>query len=278
MKEFTREDIIERLKDKYPKLTFVPTTVTKNGDVEMDAITIRDENPIAPTIYTASIIERSESLEEAVDIISGIIEQNISPNIDIDKLQNKDFILSRIRIGVQKCSDEELVKKSVPDFPGMEAYLYFVEKTGSHDSWSVKLRPKLMSTAGIDESEAWALAEQHTFAAATITSMAEIIADMTGMDIDECETPDMDIYVISNADKTKGTASILNHDMLKQFAEEHGCSSIVVISSSIHECILVPIHETIHIEEFDAMVREVNATQVAPEDVLVDRAYIVNFD
>ena len=88
----------------------------------------------------------------------------------------------------------------------------------------------------------------------------------------------MDIYVISNADKTKGTASILNHDMLKQFAEEHGCSSIVVISSSIHECILVPIHETIHIEEFDAMVREVNATQVAPEDVLVDRAYIVNFD
>ena len=278
MKDFTREDIIERLNAKYPKLTFVPTTVTKNGDVKMDAITVRDENPIAPTIYTDSIIERSESIEEAVDIISGIIEQNSSPDIDINLLQDKDFILNRIRIGVQKCSDEDLVKKLVPDFPGMEAYLYFVEKTGTHDSWSVKLRPKLMATAGIDEAEAWSLAEQHTFEATLITSMAEIIADMTGMDIDECETPDMDIYVISNEDKTKGAASILNHDILKQFAEEHDCSSIVVIPSSIHECILVPVRDSVNIEEFNTMVREVNATQVAPEDILVNRAYIITFD
>lgn len=274
----TREMIIEKLKEKYPQYSFIPTEVIKNGDVRKQGIIVRDESPIAPTIYTDSIIERYDSLDEAVEVICNMLEQNIAPDLNLNLLQDKNFILERIRIGVQKCSDEQLVKREVPDFPGMEAYLYFIERTSSHDSWSVRLRPELMKTAGIDEAEAWSLAEQHTFAAATITSMAEILAEMTGMDIGDYETPDMGMYVISNEDKTRGAASILNHDMLKQFAEEHGCSSIVVIPSSIHECILVPIHETIHIEEFDAMVREVNATQVAPEDVLVDRAYIVNFD
>ena len=47
--------------------------------------------------------------DEAVEIISGIIDQNSAPDIDINLLQDKEFILSRIRIGVQKTSDEDLV-------------------------------------------------------------------------------------------------------------------------------------------------------------------------
>ena len=122
MKDFTREDIIDKLKVKYPHLTFTPTTVTKNGDVEMDGIIVKNEAPIAPTIYTDSIINKSSCLDEAVEIISGIIDQNSAPDIDINLLQDKEFILSRIRIGVQKTSDEDLVKKPVPDFPGMDIF------------------------------------------------------------------------------------------------------------------------------------------------------------
>lgn len=277
MKDFTREDIIDKLKVKYPHLTFTPTTVTKNGDVELDGIIVKNETPIAPTIYTDSIINKSSCLDEAVEIISGIIDQNSAPDIDINLLQDKEFILNRIRIGVQKTSDEDLVKKPVPDFPGMDEYLYFKENTGKHDSWSVRIKPGLLQAAGIEEDEAWAVAEKHTFEAATITSMAEILAEMTGMDISEYETPDVGMYVISNVDKTKGAASILDHELLSRFAKEHGCSSIVVVPSSVHECILVPVYDMVNIEEFDAMVREVNETQVAPEDVLVDRAYLINF-
>lgn len=277
MKDYTREDIIEKLKVRYPHLTFTPTTVTKNGDVEMDGIIVKNEAPIAPTIYTDSIIEKSSCLDEAVDIISGIIDQNSAPEIDINKLQDRDFILDRIRIGVQKSSDEDLVKKPVPYFPGMDEYLYFSEHTGSHDSWSVRIKSGLLETAGIDEEEAWSIAEKHTFEAATINSMAEILAGMTGMDSSEFDVPDVGMYVISNEEKMKGAASILDRDLLSRFAKDHDCSSIVVIPSSIHECILVPVHDTVNIEEFDTMVKEVNATQVSPEDVLVDRAYLITF-
>lgn len=125
-------------------MTFTLTTVTKNGDVEMDDIIIKNEAPIVPTIYTNSIIEKSSCLDEAVEIISRIIEQNSALEIDINMLHDKDFILNRIRIGVQKTSNEDLVKRPVPDFPGMDAYLYFIEQTGTHDSWSVRIKPELL--------------------------------------------------------------------------------------------------------------------------------------
>ncbi len=113
----TREDIIERLQEKYKsQYHIVPQDVVKNG-IHLEGICIRDESPIAPTIYTQSIIDRcGDNLDEAIEIISNIIEQHQAPDIDVDKLTDPTFILERIRIGVQKESDENLVKKPVPDF------------------------------------------------------------------------------------------------------------------------------------------------------------------
>ncbi len=145
----------------------------------------------------------------------------------------------------------------------------------------MKLRPELMKTAHISEELAWELAEKHTFEATTIKSMSEILAEMMGVDIDS-DFPDMthcEMYVISNPEKCKGAAAIINHDLLERFAKQHNCKSLAVFGSSIHEAILVPLHDVSYsIQDFDSMVREVNETQVAPEDRLVDRAYVIHFE
>jgi hypothetical protein len=59
------------------------------------------------------------------------------------------------------------------------------------------------------------------------------------------------MYVISNQEKCKGAASILNHALLKKFAADHNCTSICVIGSSIHEAILVPLQGNYDIEDFN---------------------------
>lgn len=277
----TRENIIKRLTQKYPQYSFIPTEVTKNGYVRLKDICVIDNSPIAPTIYTDDIIKRcQDNLEEAVEIISNIIKQHQAPDSDLSKLQDKDFILSRIRIGVQKESKEELVKCSVPEYPGMEAYLYFAEHSDNHDMWSIKIKNDLLATAGIDEDKAWCIAEKHTFEATMLQSMTEVLAEMLDADFSPClaELTPCEMYVISNRDKCKGVAGILNHDLLRNFASKHNCKSLCVLDSSIHEAILVPLHAEYSINEFTAMVREVNSTQVAPEDVLVDRAYVIEFD
>lgn len=276
----TSENIIERLTQKYPQYSFIPTEVTKNGDVRLKGICVRDNSPIAPTIYTDDIISRSSSIEEAVEIISNIIEQHQAPDINLEKLHDRDFILDRIRIGVQKESAEELVKRPVPEFPGIEAYLYFVEHGKGHDMWSVKLKTDLLATANICEDEAWRIATKHTFESTTLQSMTEVLAEMMGEEFDPCfgEMAPCEMYVISNQDKCKGAAGILNHDLLQNFASEHNCKKLCLLMSSIHEVIAVPLHAEYSIDEFNAMVHEVNSTQVAPEDVLVDRAYVIEFD
>ena len=276
----TRENIIERLTQKYPQYRFIPTEVTKNGDVRLKGICVRDNSPIAPTIYTDDIISRSSSIEEAVEIISNIIEQHQAPDINLEKLHDRDFILDRIRIGVQKESAEELVKRSVPEFPGMDAYLYFAEHGNGHDIWSVKLKADLLAKANIKEDEAWQIAERNTFESTTLQSMTEVLAEMMGADFDPdlTEMAPCEMYIISNKDKYKGVAGILNHDLLQNFASEHNCKKLCLLMSNIHEVIAVPLHAEYSIDEFNAMVHEVNSTQVAPEDVLVDRAYVIEFD
>ena len=277
----TRETIIEKLSQKYPQYRFIPTDVTKNGDVHLKGICIRDDSPIAPTIYTDSIIARSEgNLDKAIEIIGNIIDQHQAPDIDLTKLQSRDFILERIRIGVQKESDEKLVKHSVEEFPGMEAYLYFAENSENRDMWSIKLNTELLASANISEEIAWEKAEQNTFEATTLQSLSSVLAEMLGdgadnnmFDMLPCE-----MYVLSNKEKVKGAASILNHELLKNFAKEHDCSSLCVLPSSLHEAILVPLQGEYKIEDFNAVVCEINATELSPEDVLVNRAYVINFE
>ena len=277
----TRETIIEKLSQKYPQYRFIPTDVTKNGDVHLKGICIRDDSPIAPTIYTDSIIARSDgNLDKAIEIISNIIEQQQAIDIDLAMLQDRDFILERIRIGVQKESDEKLLKHPVKEFPGMEAYLYFAEHSDNRNIWSIKLNSELLASANISEEIAWEVAEKNTFAATTLQSLSSVLTEMLGDGADDnmFDMLPCEMYVISNKEKVKGAASILNHELLKSFAKEHDCSSICVLLSSLHEAILVPLQGEYNIEDFNAMVCEINATELSPEDVLVNRAYVINFE
>ena len=281
----TRENIIEKLEQKYPQYRFIPTDVVKNGDVHLKAICVRDENPISPTIYTDEIISQcDDNIDEAVDIVSNIIEQHMNPNFDLDMLTNKDYILEHIRIGVQKASDEDLVKLDVTDFEDMEQYLYYSDTNAPDSSFSIKLKPALATQIGLDLAEAWAVARSHTFENTTIRSMASVMREMMGnafddeFDEDIFDTAPLKMYIISNREQNKGAASILNRELLENFAREHDAKHLVVIPSSISECLLVPVDDDYNLDAFTEMVQEVNATQVKPEERLTNRAYVLHFE
>ena len=50
-------------------------------------------------------------------------------------------------------------------------------------------------------------------------------------------------------------------------------SDFYILPSSVHEMILIPLF-TDDMESLSQMVKEVNATQLKPEDVLSDHAYV----
>ena len=83
------------------------------------------------------------------------------------------------------------------------------------------------------------------------------------------------LHIITTVQKTKGAAAILNRDTLSHFAREHDVDSLMVLPSSISEMLIIPFDGSVKLEDMSAMVKEVNDTQVAPEERLTDRAYIL---
>ena len=80
------------------------------------------------------------------------------------------------------------------------------------------------------------------------------------------------MYVATVSDKIHGAGVIAYENFMDQAAERVG-GSFFVLPSSLHEVLLVPDNGMMNLQELESMVREVNATQVAPQDKLTDNVY-----
>lgn len=190
-------------------------------------------------------------------------------NIAIN-LNDPEWILKHINIALRRASNDRLVKKPC-DLEGIEQYL--IIKAGC---CSVKVIPMILTNADIKEDLAWKRAMENLRAETQITSLEQTLADMIGPPYSHEEESGMDIHIISNTHKCMGAASIMDRQALRSFANAHNTDMLFVIPSSVHEMMLIPYNSSISLDDLSAMVKEVNETQVLPEERLTDRAYIIN--
>ena len=80
------------------------------------------------------------------------------------------------------------------------------------------------------------------------------------------------MYVLTNSLRNLGASCILYPHVLDMAGEIIG-EDFYVLPSSIHEVILVPESNAMEQMEMDEMVTEINATQVAEEEILSNHAY-----
>lgn len=256
------------------------TDSTKNG-VIFEGITIKTEGScIAPVIYTQSIIDKAEaegvSLDDVVAHIIDIYEEHKTADFDLTELMSRDFVLSHVKIGLQRESTEELIK-GASEFKGIESYLYICGDATEDGNFSIKLTEMYLERASVSVAEAWEHAKENTFADTEIVSMAKLMSEMMGFEYDESMERDMPMYVISNKSKIKGASAICDKARLKAFAEEHGTIKLLALPSSVHEMIIIPFSDDMDIEMFSAMVAQVNSQEVAPEERLSDEAIVLEF-
>ena len=80
------------------------------------------------------------------------------------------------------------------------------------------------------------------------------------------------MYVATVPDKISGAGVIAYQEFMDQAAEKLG-GDFYILPSSIHEILLVKDDGNVDFKDLKAMVEEVNATQVAPEEKLTDSVY-----
>ena len=83
---------------------------------------------------------------------------------------------------------------------------------------------------------------------------------------------DEQMYVATVPDKVHGAGVLAYQDFMDKAAEKAG-GDFFILPSSIHEILIVPDNGKMNLKDLEAMVKEVNATQVSPADKLTDSVY-----
>lgn len=259
----TREMIIEELVARGYKVT--PQDTIKNG-VSCRGILFQMDSNISPVVYVKSFIDEAKENKKCIDdVVENILAQlewmnTEIPSLNLEKIEDKQFILTHLYIGLQKESEEPLVKKACR-LEGIESYLYIRE-----GYYFIKLNETIMEKNGITVEEAWENAEKNTFEETEIETMK----GMFGCNVEA-------MCVVTNRDSIRGASAILDSKKISEVAKKYGVNKLVCLPSSVHEMIIIPCkeNEDKFLEFFSNMVAKVNQNEVEPEERLTDRAYIL---
>ena len=149
---------------------------------------------------------------------------------------------------------------------------------------SVAVSNQMMENYGVSVGELHEQACQNMQASpANFESIAETLAHLMIPGYDEMsleekavaregfDMPDPGMYVLTNESKVFGAAEMLDPATMDTITEQVG--EFYILPSSVHEVLIVPKREDMNLSDLEAMVQEVNSTQVAPNEVLSDHVY-----
>lgn len=108
---------------------------------------------------------------------------------------------------------------------------------------------------------------------AKFRDMREVITEMTGMDLTEDDAATPSMCILSNSIGVNGAGVLVYPGELASIGERIH-SDFYVLPSSVHEVLIIPVSDSVTVDGLAQMVSEVNATQVAPEEVLSNSVYI----
>ena len=94
----------------------------------------------------------------------------------------------------------------------------------------------------------------------------------SSLDTDIYEPP-FTFYIITNKASIKGASCILYPNALQTFADKIE-DDIIVLPSSIHECLLLAKKDADNVEGLSQMVTSINANTVSLEDRLSNQVYL----
>lgn len=299
-KETIADEIKDFLPEKFEDSNVQINTVQKNNE-QLDGLTITSpDSNVSPTIYLNSYYESYQDGESIEDILQNIatvrMDHEVDKSFDITKItdfeQAKDHIAPRV-IGMED-NAELLAQRPHSEMDDLAVTYCVMLGSDENGSMSVPITNQLMESWGVTQEELHdiAISNLESLSPSTFKSMNEVMTEMMlpqmieecGGDRDMAEAmlsammpPEEKMYVISNEEKLNGAAALLDDKLMDSIREKIG-DDFFILPSSIHECLVVPADAGMELRDLENMVKEVNETQVAPQDRLSDHVYQYDAD
>lgn len=279
--------------------------VRKNNGLVRTGLTIAKEgNEIAPTIYIDGMYRLYQDGVSEAQLIQKVIDAYEEAYInDTTPIQNalSSFVNAKDRLFI-KLINEEKNREMLQDIPHRMvqdlAIVYALHLKDAFDfSGTVTVTNTLLQMWGIDEETLYTQVMLNTprVSPAILCPLQEMMESLLPtaqflnappMDISEYDFDgftikidngnDMQLYIVTNKSKIFGAASLLLPHVMEKIGEFLG--SFYVLPSSIHEVLVIPASSAMETSELIGMVRQINETELLPEEVLSDNIYLYDKD
>ncbi len=286
------DDVRSAMALRYPEERVELKRVTKNNGVIYTGISVcNEEERVYPTIYLEPFYDElgEEPLsDEIIDRICKIYEsRRLGVTPELDFLCDYEAVRKNLRCKLINFKSNKEWLNDVPHkrFLDLAIVPYYrirdcdLGKTiMSEGSFVIRNSHLEMWNVSADALVGESMKNTFTMEKPVITGMYELLKKLNPAFApnvrEEVEVSPM--YVMTT-DGVNGAVSMLYEEKIGDFCESID-SDVYVIPSSINEVILVPRKGCIPEGMLNEMVREVNATELEPVDVLSDHVYYFDRD
>lgn len=264
--------------------------ITKNNGVILRGIIIaREGSNVSPTIYLDELYEDYEAGRTFGDIIYDILcvyQRNAKEiQVDMNFFTQYDKVKTRV---LYKLIHLESNKKLLEEIPykkwnDLAIVFYYAMEEEYCGKATILIRNSHLAMWGIDIDTLCQDAEKNMqrLLPEELLPIKQIIQEflsnhlrqeMTEEEIALPENISSMMYVLSNRERIFGAAALLYSDAIRTLTKKLNCN-LIILPSSVHEVILVPDDNITDKTFYTDMVKEVNDTQVEPEEILSYNVY-----
>lgn len=248
-----------------------------NGTIRRGLSFIREEINISPAIFLEEYYRQfcaGASLESVTgEVLKLYREVELRRSFDENLVKEYEEVGDRIIYRLVNRKSNADILKEIPHRVILDLaviYLVLVD-VNDYGTATMLIRREHQKLWGVSEEELYARAKENTpgLLKKEFREMKSVLEEMTGI---QDESMDSALYVLTNHIRSNGAGVILYEGCLEQIGCRLG-ENFYALPSSIHEWIMVPQGCAPSENELSAMVKEINETQVEPEEILSDHAY-----
>ena len=268
-KKYFVEEVVRELNERGYSAQIAE--VSKNG-VPHVGVTV-GEGAVRPNIYLDSFYDKDCSVADTVDKVIELAESHKLSDDDADRytsfINDRDYCLENAKIVCSKANTYQNCINRQEN--GITLTVVIDVSQSDIGRATCRVTPQLLATMNISEEELWRVAKANSEKDVEVKGMFDTLKELTGISPDFMEAPeDEKMLVVSNHSKCHGAYSVFTETAKAEIKKRMNVDEVIVIPSSIHECLVVPNDGRMSMEEIAQMVKEINTTEVAEEDVLSD--------
>lgn len=256
--------------------------IKNNGIVLQGLIILGEDCNLSPTIYLNSFLEAFENDIPLMDIVARILDiyKREVPTNNVDLSFFRDF--EKVKEGIcykviSKERNRQLLDR-IPhiDFLDLSICFYYAYRSEELGDGSILIYNNHLEYWQCTIEELMILARDNTprIFPEKMTNMGTVLDELMGKGPGG-EPTKLPMYVLSNEQRVFGAVCLIYPEVLEKAGKYLG-EDFYVLPSSVHEVILLPVCAATTPAAMRDMVREINLTQVAPEEVLSDNLYFYN--